>query len=200
LETIEALGREMAAAGAAARRIAVVGTARNVGTTVTAITLARSLARQRRVVLIDLALENPNLSVVACDPSAPGIAELIRGSASYGDIITRDRHSRVHVVMAGHLLADDDTIIASQRLAITLEALARSYDHMVIDAGALPDIAAERFAAFAPRAVLVASVVDDLATIEAREQLLRSGFSEVSMLASGPVEAAAEPGRAQAAA
>jgi succinoglycan biosynthesis transport protein ExoP len=200
LEMIEALGREMAAAGEAGRRITVVGAARNVGTTVAAITLARSLARERRVVLIDLALESPNLSVVASDPFAPGIAELIRGSASYGDIITRDRHSRMHVVMAGRLLADDDTIIASERLAITLDALARSYDHLVIDAGALPDIAAERFAEFAPRAVLIASVIDDLATIEAREQLLRAGFTEVSTLASGSVGATAEPGRAQAAA
>jgi uncharacterized protein involved in exopolysaccharide biosynthesis len=200
LETIEALGRAMAAAGEAAHRITVVGAAHNVGTTVTAITLARGLARQRRVVLIDLALENPNLSVIASDPSAPGIAELIRGSASYGDIITRDRHSRAHVIMAGRLPADHDTIIASQRLAVTLEALAHSYDHLVIDAGALPHIAAERFAEFAPRAVLVANVIDDLATIEAREELLRAGFTEVSMLASGPVEAAAEPGRAQVAA
>jgi succinoglycan biosynthesis transport protein ExoP len=200
LEMIEALGREMAAAGEGARRVTVVGAARNVGTTVTAITLARSLARERRVVLVDLALENPDLSVVASDPSAPGIAELIRGSASFGDIITRDRHSRVHLVMAGRVLLDADAIIASERLAITLEALARSYDHLVIDAGALPEIAAERFAQFAPRAVLVASVIDDLAAIEARELLLRAGFGEVSVLASGPVERAAEPGRAQAAA
>jgi succinoglycan biosynthesis transport protein ExoP len=200
LETIEALGREMTAAGEAARRITVVGAARNVGTTVTAITLARSLARERRVVLVDLALENPDLSVVAADPSAPGMAELIRGSASFGDIITRDRHSRVHVVMAGRVLLDADAIIGSERLAITLEALARSYDHLVIDAGALPDIAAERFAQFAPRAVLVASLIDDIATIEAREQMLRAGFAEVSTLSSGPVAQAAEPGRAQAAA
>ena len=200
LETIEALGREMIAAGEPARRITVVGAARNVGTTVTAITLARSLARERRVVLVDLALENPDLSVVASDPSAPGMAELIRGSASFGDIITRDRHSRVHVVMAGRVLSDADAIIGSERLAITLEALARSYDHLVIDAGALPDIVAERFAQFAPRAVLVASVIDDLATIEAREQMLRAGFAEVSTLSSGPVAQVAEPGRAQAAA
>jgi polysaccharide biosynthesis transport protein len=200
LETIEALGREMIAAGEPARRITVVGAARNVGTTVTAITLARSLARERRVVLVDLALENPDLSVVASDPSAPGMAELIRGSASFGDIITRDRHSRVHVVMAGRVLLDADAIIGSERLAITLEALARSYDHLVIDAGALPDIAAERFAQFAPRAVLVASLIDDIATIEAREQMLRAGFAEVSTLSSGPVAQAAEPGRAQAAA
>ena len=102
--------------------------------------------------------------------------------------------------MAGRVLLDADAIIGSERLAITLEALARSYDHLVIDAGALPDIAAERFAQFAPRGVLVASAVGDLATIEAREQMLHAGFADVSTLASGPVAQAVEPGRAQAAA
>jgi succinoglycan biosynthesis transport protein ExoP len=200
LEAIEALGREIAAAGEAARRITVVGAARHVGTTVTAITLARSLARRGSVVLVDLALESPDLSVIASDPKAPGIAELIRGSASYGEIITPDRHSSVHLVMAGCALADAEAIIASERLSITLEALARSYDHLVIDAGALPEIAAERFAEFAPRAVLIAGAIDDLAAIEARERLLHAGFTDVSVLASSPNEPAAEAGRAQAAA
>jgi MinD-like ATPase involved in chromosome partitioning or flagellar assembly len=91
----------MAAAGDAARRIAVAGTARRIGTTVAAITLARSLARDSRVVLVDLALESPDLAVIAADQEAPGIAELIRGAASFRDIITRDRHSGVHLVMVG---------------------------------------------------------------------------------------------------
>ena len=199
-ETIEALVREIAAAGEAGARITVVGAARDIGTTVTAITLARSLAWEGRVVLVDLALGSPDLAVIAADPLAPGIAELIRGSASYGEIITRDRHSRVHLVMAGRAVADAEAVIDSQRLSITLEALARSYDHMVIDAGPLAEISAERFAEFTPRAVLVASQVDDPATIEAREHLLRAGFDEVSVLASDPGERATEAGRAQAAA
>jgi uncharacterized protein involved in exopolysaccharide biosynthesis/Mrp family chromosome partitioning ATPase len=199
-ETIEALVREIAAAGEAGARITVIGAARDIGTTVTAITLARSLAREGRVVLVDLALGNSELAVIATDPLAPGIAELLRGSASYGEIITRDRHSRVHLVMAGRAVADAEADIDSQRLSITLEALARSYDHMVIDAGPLAEISAERFAEFAPRAVLVASQVDDPATIEAREHLLRAGFDEVSVLASDPGERATEAGRAQAAA
>jgi uncharacterized protein involved in exopolysaccharide biosynthesis/Mrp family chromosome partitioning ATPase len=200
LEAIEALGRDMAGAGEAARRITLVGTARQVGTTVTAITLARSLARESRVVLVDLALENPDLAVIAADRGAPGIAELIRGTASFGDIITRDRHSGVHLVLAGRVLADAEAIIASQRLSVTLEALARSYDHVVIDAGALPDMAAERFAEFAPRAVLIAGAGEDLATIEAREQLRRAGFTQISVLASGPNDRLTQAARALAAA
>jgi polysaccharide biosynthesis transport protein len=199
LESIEALGREITTAGGAGNRIAVVGAARNVGTTVTAITLARSLARRSSVILVDLALAGPNLSVIASDPLAPGMAELITGTASYGEIITRDRHSRVHLVTAGREAGDAAALIASPRLAVAIEALARSYDHLVIDAGALPDIAAERLAELAPHAVLIASEVDGLTTLEARENLLRAGFASVEVLASG-ADRRAEAGRAQAAA
>ena len=52
-------------------------------------------------------------------------------------IITRDRFSRVHVITAGRAANDSAAIFDSQRLSITLEALARSYDYVVIDAGAL---------------------------------------------------------------
>ena len=102
--------------------------------------------------------------------------------------------------MAGRATADAEAVIASPRLAITLEALARSYDHLVIDAGALPQIDARRFAQFAPRAVLIAHQIEDTAAIEAREQLLRAGFIEVGTLASGPAVQPAQAGRAQAAA
>jgi polysaccharide biosynthesis transport protein len=186
LESIEALAREIAAAGEAGRRVTVVGAVRNVGTTIAAVTLARALSRTGRVVLIDLALGSPNLSVIASDPTAPGIADLIRGSASFGEIITRDRHSRVHLVMAGRGATEAQAIVASQRLAITLEALARTYDHLIIDAGALPELATERFVQFAPRAVLIATELEDMVTIEARERLIGAGFVNVSVLVNQP--------------
>jgi succinoglycan biosynthesis transport protein ExoP len=186
IDALEGLARELGSAGDSGRRITVVGAVRNIGASFAAITLARSLAKQRRVVLVDLALEAPNLSVIASDPTAPGLAELARGSASFGQIITRDRYSRVHLIMAGRDTTETATIIGSQLLAITLEALARSYDHVVVDAGPLPDVALARFAKLAPFAVLVASELDDPATVAAREQLLAAGFVNVSVLASTP--------------
>ncbi len=57
-----------------------------------------------RVILVDLALHAPNLSILSTDPNAPGFAELVRGTASFGDIITRDKFSKVHLIAAGNLL------------------------------------------------------------------------------------------------
>ena len=186
LDAIEALARDLGAMGDGARRITVIGTLRNVGTTMAAITLARSLGNQARVALIDLALGAPNLSIIATDPNAPGITELVRGSASFGDIITRDRYSRVHLIMAGREPVDPATVMSSQRLSITLEALARSYDHVVVDAGTVADAALDRLANLAPRGVLVAGEVDDPATVSARERLLHAGFADVTVLVGTP--------------
>ena len=133
----------------------MVGAARNVGTTHTALTLARTFAAEGgRVVLCDLALNAPNLSVLSTDPQAPGLADLVRGTASFGDIVTRDRFSRVHLIATGRIAGDAQAVLSSPRLVITLEALARTYDQIVIDAGALGEAALDPLARMAPRALL----------------------------------------------
>jgi Mrp family chromosome partitioning ATPase/capsular polysaccharide biosynthesis protein len=178
---VDGLVREIAEGYA--RRITVVGVRRDVGASMAAIALARGLAQQTRVVLVDLALGAPALSIIAGDPATPGIAELVAGTASFGQIITRDRYSRVHLIMAGCQPIDAAAIMSSQRLSITIEALARSYDHVVVDAGTAGESALERLAQMAPRAVLVAAEVDDPAIAPVRERLLQAGFADVSLLA-----------------
>jgi uncharacterized protein involved in exopolysaccharide biosynthesis/Mrp family chromosome partitioning ATPase len=185
-DAIEGLARDLGAAGEGARRITVVGAMRDVGATMTAIALARSLAQQSRVVLVDLTLGAPHLALIASDPAAPGLAELVAGSASFGQIITRDRYSRVHLVMAGRGRPEEPldaaAIVGSQQLSIAIEALGRSYDHVVLDAGAAAEASLELLARLAPRAVLVAPELDNPETALAREQLLQAGFANVSVL------------------
>jgi polysaccharide biosynthesis transport protein len=172
--------------GESGRRIAIVGAARNIGTTSTAIALARALSEESRVVLIDLALGSPNIAAISNDPSAPGIAELVRGVASFRHIIARDRISRVHVIAAGRAPADINSVMTSERLAIGMNALARTYDHVVIDAGALPQIPLERLARLASHAVLVAPGMPDDATSAARDRLMVAGFSDVTTFSDVP--------------
>jgi len=197
-DRIEALANELVAAGEDGCRITLVRVMRNGGATTPAITLARKLARHGSVVLVDLEFGQPNLAATSSDPTAPGLAELIQGSASFGDVITRDRHSRVHLVMAGRAPSDAQATIETPRLSITLEALAQSYDYLIIDASTLPEMAAERFASVAPRAVLMETESDDPLTVRAREELLRAGFAHVSMLVSASGEHAARAAQAAA--
>jgi Mrp family chromosome partitioning ATPase len=172
--------------GGAGRGIAVVGARRNVGTTRAAIALARGLAAQGRTVLVDLALDSPNLNAIASEPNTPGLSDLVQGAASFGHVITRDRHSPVHLVTVGEAHADRDSILTSPRLAIVIEALSRSYDHVVLDGGALPAVAPERLVKLAARAVLVSDSADDPATETARQRLLSAGFPDVGVLAPVP--------------
>ena len=153
--TVEMFARELRQTGPGG--VIAVGTVRNVGTTYAAIMLARALADEANVVLVDLAFSSPNLSVISTEPNAPGIAELVHGTASFGDVITRDQYSRVHLVAAGNVGGDVATLASSPTLATVIEALSHSYDHVVIDMGSASDVAAERFVSFATHAMLVAA-------------------------------------------
>src|SRR5450631_1682732 len=191
VNTVEQIAQSLRQAGDAGRRVTVVGAMRNVGTTYAAISLARALANDASVVLVDLAFGSPNLSVISNDPKAPGIAELVRDAASFGDIITRDQYSSVHLVATGNVGNDGPALAASPMLATVIEALVRSYDHVVIDVGSVADIAVERFAPLATRAVLVAADPANPAAKVARERLMRAGIAEVTLLAGAPQVVAA---------
>src|SRR5262245_2182695 len=172
------------------RRVVVVGAQRHIGTTLTALALARELSRHARVVLVDLAFAHPNLAAVAIDADAPGIADLVRGGASFGAIITRDRDSRAHLVSAGRGGPDNAALLASERIGLAPDALARTYDHVVVDAGTASDPLPEPLLRGAPRAVLVVSGVPHEAALAARDRLHVAGFAEVAMVGGAPAPAA----------
>jgi Mrp family chromosome partitioning ATPase len=162
--------------------------------------LARALAAKGRTVLVDLALNSPNLTAIACDANAPGLGDLVHGAASFGQIITRDRYSPVHLVTAGRGQIDRDAILGSPRLAIVMEALSRSYDHVVLDGGALAAVGPEQLAKLVGRAVLVSDSIDDPTTEAARQRLLLAGFSDVGIFAPVPDGPQFHPDSGQAAA
>ena len=200
LSEIEQLAEDLRDAGEAARKVTILGTAVGESITLTALTLARQIAREARVVVVDLSASSPTLAAVSVDPSAPGLAELMQGEASFSQIITRDRLSRTHLVSAGRP-GFDHALLQSPRLTLAIDALLRVYDHVLLDAGTAADLPAELLTAQA-RAVVVpdASMAIDARTVMC-EQLRAVGFREVRML-SGPVQPsdAVEPGPRVAAA
>lgn len=197
---IEQLADTLRAAGEGARKITVLGTGESASITLTALTLARMLARTAKVVLVDLSASSPTLTAVSNDPTAPGLADLMVGEASFGQIITRDRLSQVHLVGAGRP-GTDRALLQSPRLLLALDALLRVYDHVVLDAGTATDLPAELLTAHA-RAVVVP---DPAMTADTRaltyDQLKAVGFAAVTMLSkpSLPTDVA-EPGPRVAAA
>jgi succinoglycan biosynthesis transport protein ExoP len=191
---IEQLADVLRGAGEAARKVTILGTASGESITLTALTLARLIARSARIVVVDLAASSPTISAVSVDPAAPGLAELMLGEASFSQIITKDRLSRAHLVNAGRP-GFDRALLQSPRLTLAIDALLRVYDHVLLDAGAASDLPAELLTAQA-RAVVVpdASMASDARALMC-EQLKAVGFSDVTML-SKPVQPsdAVQPG------
>ena len=182
-------------AGQAARKVTILGTASSESITLTALTLARLVARDNaRVVVVDLSASSPTISAVSVDPSAPGLAELMQGEASFSQVITKDRLSRVHLVSGGRP-GSDRALLQSPRLTLAIDALLRVYDHVLLDAGTASDLPAELLTAQG-RAVVVpaASMAADARTVMC-DQLRAVGFTDVTML-STPAQPtdAVEPG------
>src|SRR6202140_1176272 len=186
LTEIEQLADALRGAGEAARKITILGTASGESITLTALTLARLIARSARVVVVDLSASPPAIPAVSVDPSAPGLAELMLGEASFSQVITKDRPPRVHLVTPGRP-GSNRALLQSPRLTLAIDALLRVYDHVLLDAGTASDLPAELLTAHA-RAVVVpdASMAAD-ARATMCEQLRVVGFSEVTML-SRPVQ------------
>lgn len=178
---IEHLADDLRSAGEAARKITILGTASSESITLTVLTLARRMARDSRIVVVELSASSPVMSEVAIDPGAPGLAELMQGETSFSQIITKDRLSRVHLVSAGRP-GFDRALLQSPRLTLAIDALGRVYDHVLLDAAAASDLPAELLTEQS-RAVVVpdASMSADART-QMCEQLRALGFSEVTML------------------
>ncbi|PIT02211.1 lipopolysaccharide biosynthesis protein [Bradyrhizobium nitroreducens] len=183
---IERLAETLRAAGPAAKKVTVLGTASGEAITLSTLTLARHLAREARVVVVDLAASSPTMAAVSVDASAPGLAELMQGQASFAQVITRDKLSRLHLVMAGRP-GFDRSLLQSPRVTLAIDALLRAYDHVLIDAGSASDLPAELLTAHARAVVVPDAAMPHDARMLMCEQLKAVGFSEVTML-SRPVQ------------
>ncbi len=183
---IEELARNFLAAGESARKISVIGVGLNESATLTALTLARLLVRRAKVVLVELAISSPTVGAVSNDPMAPGLSDLILGSATFGQIISKDRLSQVHLVGAGRA-SKDRSLLQSPRLSLAIDALLRVYDYVVLDAGTAADLPASLLSSNAQAVV----IPDSTMTWDVRsfmcEQLRATGFTGVTML-NGPAD------------
>jgi polysaccharide biosynthesis transport protein len=181
LSEIEQLAEMLCEAGEAARKVTILGTAPAESVTLTALTLARLMARHARVVVIDLAASSLTIPAISVDPNAPGLAELVQGEVSFSEIITRDRLSRVQLVNAGRQ-GFDRTQLQSPRVMLAVDALRRVYDHVLLDAGTASDLPAELLTTNARAVVVPDPSMQDDARATMSDQLRAVGFSDVTML------------------
>ena len=183
---IEIVANQLHAAGDGARKITLIGVGQSESVTLTALTLARLLARSAKVVMVELSISSPTVGAISNDPMAPGLSDLMLGSATFSQIISKDRLSPVHLVGAGRA-SKDRSVLQSPRLALAIDALLQAYDHVVLDAGTAADLPAMLLSSKAHAVV----IPDPSMSVDARAlmsaQLRATGFLGVTML-SGPAD------------
>ncbi|KJC56849.1 lipopolysaccharide biosynthesis protein [Bradyrhizobium sp. LTSPM299] len=191
---IDDVATRLVEAGAAAHKVTILGTASGESVTLTALTLARLIARQAKVVLVDLVASSPTMLAASVDPASPGLAELMQGEATFAQIITKDRQSRVQLVSAGRP-GFDRTQLQSPRLTLAIDALLRVYDHVLLDAGSAVDLPADLLTKQAQAVVVPDAAMAQDARRLMVDQLRAVGFSEVTMLSKPcqPSEVAVPP-------
>ena len=170
-------------------QIAVLGVAPGMDTTGAAITFARALADEARVVLVGLGAGDAEIKAISGDPSAAGLAELAQGAASFADLIAKDKYSDLHLIVSGREPADRGALLSVPGMAKNFGALAAAYGHVVIDGGAIggPDFSQDMAAlsAIAPHALLLVETLAGAATADAHDRLLEAGFGHVTIIVAG---------------
>ena len=178
---IERLAAMLRQGGGTTRKITVIGAHQDESVTLVALTLARLLSRGSKVVLVDLAMASPTLAAVSTDPASPGLTELMQGSASFSEIITKDRLSGVHLVGAGQEPSQRQ-LLQLPRINLAVDALSRAYDYVVLDAGTATDLPASVIAAQAHAVIIPDPEITASAREVMKSQLLASGFTGVTIL------------------
>jgi Mrp family chromosome partitioning ATPase len=113
-----------------------------------------------------------------------GLSDLLSGAAQFGEVIHRDRASRIHVIAPGRTARDAEQLLAAERLSIVLGALSQTYDYVVVAAPALAGLlGVDRLARFTRATVLVAAEGGEAAASAEADMLAAKGFSNVMIAA-----------------
>ncbi|MCC2111181.1 MAG: hypothetical protein KDJ16_04025, partial [Hyphomicrobiales bacterium] len=176
------------AGGQGARIIAVAGADDAIGVASTATALARVMAmRGRRVVLVDVDPARPQIAPLVSITNQPGIGELLRGEASFGQVIFRDKASRAHVITAGLGVSVSPDQVNTAAFAAALDALRQTYDHVIFGTGKVDAGTAASIAGRAEFTVLaVQGSANDPASVRAYESLAAVCLGEIAVISTDP--------------
>ena len=138
LRTMPSVARRLVARGRGRTgfRTLVAGEAVGTNTGITAIELARQLARlERQVILLDWSLDGVGLAPELGVSPTLGTTDVLSGRASFEDVIARLAGSEAHVIAAGSSVAGGAAAMDKDRVNMLLDALDDAYDHVVITGG-----------------------------------------------------------------
>ncbi len=152
------------------------------------IAAARDLAARYRVALLHVDPE----SVLPGQPHAPGLFELLRGSASFADVVRVDPlQARLHLVAAGNTQALPGDGFDSLKMRQLLQALRENYEIVLLNEG-FPRFPVQKTHSVLPLAEAAVILAADEARGMAetlRDTLLKAGLKQVAVIDAGKSQA-----------
>ncbi|MCY7296105.1 GumC family protein [Alteromonas sp. a30] len=114
--------------------IAVTSTFVGEGKSLLAKSLAESLCRQGKVLLVDADLRRPSLGQgLGVPENHPGLADLLKGEASFIDCVYMDEATGLAFLPAGNLCDDPLDLLFSPRFHLLLKRLKQHYKYVILD-------------------------------------------------------------------
>jgi capsular exopolysaccharide synthesis family protein len=154
---------------AAPKSILITSGSREEGKSLAASNLAASMVENgnRRVLLIDANLRNPELDVLLAARSGPGLSDLLDGRADdLASLIEPTGIPNVDLLSCGTVLDNPGALLQPMSFSGVLWMLERDYDLIIVDSPALEDVA---------DAAVLAPEVDGVVLVVAVEGPSRSG-------------------------
>ncbi|MFI4996915.1 MAG: GumC family protein, partial [Hyphomicrobiales bacterium] len=109
-----------------------------------ALPLGRDVAANCRTVLVDLDRHADNLSRDTGLAEARGVSDLMANEIGFADAIHRDPSSSLHIVPAGVSPPQPDDQVGGRDLTVVLQALAQTYDAVLVDTRSIEEAATMR--------------------------------------------------------
>ncbi len=163
------------------RVLLTCSTAAGEGKSTLAASLALTLGRSERVLLINADLRHSQ-EFMGLPARAPGLSHLIAGAAQLRDCVHAMPELGIDVIPAGVLPPNPQELLAGKRLRRVLEMLQRRYDTLIIDTPALAQCS---------DAMLLGPMTDDilyvLAAGSADLEQTRSQLHKLDMADLGPI-------------
>ena len=127
------------------------------GKSTAAMLLAASGASSgKRTVLVDCDLRQQSTSKAFKNERPPGLSELLRDTAEFMDVITKDPATKTYVIPAGSMVPNAADLLMSQRMRDLIAELRDEFDYIVLDtAPLLPVIDALALATVADKVLMI---------------------------------------------
>lgn len=116
------------------RTIVVTSSVPGEGKTTFSSNLAMAHALTKRTLLVDADMRRPSIAkCFGLDPNAPGLSEVVAGTAKFSECIHPLEGSRLMVMTSGRIPPNPLELLHSERFAQALEVLAKNFEIVIID-------------------------------------------------------------------